>query len=106
MIFCFTYFYYQNALNFTIYFFTDVMKLDWHCLEDIDVNYYPDIVIGADIVYDPSILLPLCSVLDTFFNRNPYLQVYIASVIRNEDTFDQFTKVLGNLFCSIYYVFY
>ncbi|XP_014370353.2 protein-lysine N-methyltransferase EEF2KMT [Papilio machaon] len=75
----------------------DVAKLDWQCPEDVNDYYYPDIVIGADIIYDPSILLPLCNVLNIFFNRNPQLQVYIASIIRNEETFNQFLEVLDNI---------
>uniref|UniRef100_A0A2A4JBK2 Uncharacterized protein n=1 Tax=Heliothis virescens TaxID=7102 RepID=A0A2A4JBK2_HELVI len=75
----------------------NVMMLDWNTLDDLPENVVPDIVIGADIVYDPSILIPLCNVIKTFCFRNKHLEVYIASVIRNEETFSLFLKTLGNM---------
>ncbi|CAK1581750.1 unnamed protein product [Parnassius mnemosyne] len=74
-----------------------VMMLDWNCIKDINDGQNPDIIIGADIVYDPSILQPLCNVLETFFKRNPNVQIYIASIIRNEETFSSFLNILGRI---------
>ncbi|XP_063620648.1 protein-lysine N-methyltransferase EEF2KMT [Cydia splendana] len=82
----------------------DVMMLDWNYDDEIPSHLVPDIVIGADIVYDPSILQPLCNVLRNLFDKNVELEVYIASIIRNEDTFNQFLRTLGNnelTFCKI-----
>ncbi|XP_021185031.3 protein-lysine N-methyltransferase EEF2KMT [Helicoverpa armigera] len=74
-----------------------VMMLDWNTIDNLPDNVIPDIVIGADIVYDPSILIPLCNVIKTFCTRNKRLEVYIASVIRNEETFALFLKTLDKM---------
>ncbi|XP_026724573.1 protein-lysine N-methyltransferase EEF2KMT-like isoform X2 [Trichoplusia ni] len=73
-----------------------IMKLDWNSVDNLPDNIVPDILIGADIVYDPSILVPLCNVIQTFCKRNSNLVVYIASVIRNEATFASFLKTLDD----------
>ncbi|KAG6452745.1 protein-lysine N-methyltransferase EEF2KMT [Manduca sexta] len=73
-----------------------VTMLDWNDIGDMPQNIVPDIIIGADIVYDPVILEPLCNVLDYFYNKNKELEVFIASVIRNEDTFAAFLKTLDS----------
>lgn len=74
------------------------MMLDWNDAEDYKNNLVPDILIGADIVYDPSILQPLCDVIKSFFDKNECLEVYIASMIRNKETFDSFLEALGRFF--------
>lgn len=71
------------------------MSLDWNEIEDLNINITPDIIIGADIVYDPLIIEPLCNVLDKFCNIKNVTEIYIASVIRNEETFYGFLKMLG-----------
>lgn len=73
------------------------MILDWNAIEDLSSSIVPDVVIGADIVYDPVIIQPLCDVLKMFFDRNKLLDVCIASVIRNEDTFQTFLNALGKI---------
>lgn len=80
------------------------MKLDWNSVDNLPDNIVPDILIGADIVYDPSILVPLCNVIQTFCKRNSNLVVYIASVIRNEETFASFLKTLGKQHKSVFYL--
>ncbi|XP_041976834.1 protein-lysine N-methyltransferase EEF2KMT [Aricia agestis] len=70
------------------------IMLDWTQADEIPKHLVPDIVIGADIVYDPSILQPLCDVFQVFFKRKPHLEIYIASIIRNEDTFNKFKETL------------
>ncbi|XP_063531417.1 protein-lysine N-methyltransferase EEF2KMT [Cydia strobilella] len=82
----------------------DVMMLDWNDDDEIPSHLVPDIVIGTDIVYDPLILQPLCNVLRRLFDKNVELEVYIASIIRNEDTFDEFLRTLENnelTFCKM-----
>lgn len=74
------------------------MKLDWNDVNNnLPQNLKPDIIIGADIVYDPSILQPLINVFEFFKNRNKDLKIYIASVIRNADTFNKFLNILGKV---------
>ncbi|XP_061712478.1 protein-lysine N-methyltransferase EEF2KMT isoform X2 [Cydia pomonella] len=74
----------------------EAMMLDWNDDHEMPSHFLPEVVIGADIVYDPSILQPLCNVLRRLFVKNVELEVYIASVIRNEDTFNEFRKTLDN----------
>lgn len=74
------------------------MKLDWNdIINNQPQSLKPDIIIGADIVYDPSILLPLIEVFEFFQNLNKDLEIYIASVIRNADTFNKFLNILGKI---------
>lgn len=77
------------------------MLLDWNAVEHLSTGIIPDVLIGADIVYDPIIIQPLCDVLKTFFVRNKQLEVYIASVIRNEETFAAFMNSLGELWYGV-----
>ncbi|KAI9754759.1 MAG: hypothetical protein M4579_004544 [Chaenotheca gracillima] len=53
-------------------------------------NY--DLVLGADITYDVSIIPLLVSSLTDLFNRFPKVQVIVAATLRNEDTFRSFEK--------------
>lgn len=69
--------------------------LDWNEINDLSTCLIPDVIIGADIVYDPSILQALLNVFELFYKRNDNINIYIASVIRNKDTFNKFVKILG-----------
>lgn len=71
------------------------MMLDWNNTDDLVFQSTPDIVIGADIVYDPSILQSLLNVLTLIHKINNNVDIYIATVIRNQDTFSEFLKALG-----------
>ena len=86
-----------------VFYFSDVSLLDWEHCEDMMNNFVPDILIGSDIVYDPSIIGPLCKTIKMFFQRNSKLQVYIANINRNEETFATFFKTLGE-FLTIKYL--
>ncbi|XP_011564202.3 putative protein N-methyltransferase FAM86B1 [Plutella xylostella] len=70
------------------------LLLDWEYIDDDVTDLTPDVIIGADIVYDPSILQPLCNVFQTYFKKNSQLEIYIESVIRNPDTFKMFVQLL------------
>ncbi|KAJ5056653.1 putative methyltransferase-domain-containing protein [Bipolaris maydis] len=50
----------------------------------------PDVVIGADVTYDKSVIPRLVSTLREFFDLNPALLVFISATIRNEQTFETF----------------
>ncbi|CAH0721792.1 unnamed protein product, partial [Brenthis ino] len=71
------------------------LMLDWNEINDLSTCLIPDIIIGADIVYDPSILQALLNVFEFFYKRNNSINIYIASVIRNKDTFNKFVMILG-----------
>lgn len=80
--------------------------LDWNELEELSTTLVPDIVIGSDIVYDPSILQPLLNVLNLFYKRNNSIHIYIASIVRNKDTFSEFLRILGNYFSYFHNLFH
>ncbi|CAH0406401.1 unnamed protein product [Chilo suppressalis] len=75
-----------------------VMNLDWTDISDLSEELCPDIIIGADIVYDPTILKPLCEVFEWFFKKNKNIVIIIAGIIRNEDTFEQFSRMIETNF--------
>ncbi|KAF2477558.1 uncharacterized protein BDR25DRAFT_299453 [Lindgomyces ingoldianus] len=50
----------------------------------------PDVLLGADVTYDRSVIPSLVSTLREFFKLNPALRVLIAAAIRNEQTFEIF----------------
>eukprot|EP01133_Synstelium_polycarpum_P012629 gene12629-14826_t len=53
-----------------------------------------DIIVGADIVYEPSLCRYLVAVLHKLCTWNPKTTAYIASTIRNKDTFATFQQEL------------
>lgn len=60
----------------------------------------PDVVLGADVTYDRSVIPSLVASLREFFELNAGLQVLIAATIRNEQTFDTFQNTCRrNGFC-------
>ncbi|KAI0097855.1 putative methyltransferase-domain-containing protein [Nemania sp. FL0031] len=56
-----------------------------------------DIVIGADITYDKVAITALVQTLRQLFQMRPHLQVIIAGVIRNADTFQTFQDECSRL---------
>ncbi|KAH8724307.1 putative methyltransferase-domain-containing protein [Phaeosphaeriaceae sp. PMI808] len=52
----------------------------------------PDILLGADVTYDKSVIPRLAATLRKFFEMKPGLQVLISATIRNEQTFETFSN--------------
>jgi predicted nicotinamide N-methyase len=50
----------------------------------------PDVLLGADVTYDKSVIPSLVSTLRQFFELNQSLQVIICATIRNEETVKAF----------------
>jgi hypothetical protein len=63
--------------------------LDWTLCEEFDISDNLDLVIAADVVFDPSIIIPLVSCISLL--KTPCL---IASTERNSDTFRLFILAL------------
>ncbi|CAH8357145.1 unnamed protein product [Eruca vesicaria subsp. sativa] len=98
------------------------IHLPWETASDSEVSEYrPDIVLGADVIYDPSCFPHLLRVLvallrrptkrdngsfetedraTTLQGRSPAV-AYIASVIRNADTFNAFLTLVDQMDLSI-----
>ncbi|KAI1842077.1 hypothetical protein JX266_011728 [Neoarthrinium moseri] len=52
-----------------------------------------DLVLGADITYDESIIPPLTGTIEELFDLYPAVKVIIAATERNQKTFEAFLKV-------------
>lgn len=52
-----------------------------------------DVVLGADVTYDDSVVPALASTLTELFTLNPEVDMYIAAAQRNEKTFHVFLEV-------------
>ncbi|KAK5577929.1 hypothetical protein RB653_002877 [Dictyostelium firmibasis] len=78
-----------------------VRVLDWE-IEDLNIlNNYSglndsNIILGADIVYEPSLCKYLVSILYFLLERNDNSVAYISSTIRNQSTFSIFQKELND----------
>ncbi|NXI44521.1 EF2KT methyltransferase, partial [Galbula dea] len=78
-----------------------VVELDWGSVTEKQLlDLQPDIIIAADVVYDPEIILALIGMLQKLSTcraaRKPP-EVYIASTIRNPDTFALFQDQLDQV---------
>lgn len=58
-----------------------------------------DLILAADIVFDPSLIEPLCATLNRLMRGHGSNEViptaYVASTVRNPSTFTQFKETLG-----------
>ncbi|KAJ1973076.1 hypothetical protein H4R35_004315 [Dimargaris xerosporica] len=78
-----------------------VTTLDWENFTASALAHHRNsVVLGADLVYDPSIIPALINVLSTLCLMQ--CSVYIASTVRNANTFAQFTSALVNPTMLIY----
>uniref|UniRef100_A0A8C0JAY4 Protein FAM86A n=1 Tax=Chelonoidis abingdonii TaxID=106734 RepID=A0A8C0JAY4_CHEAB len=78
-----------------------VAELDWHCVTKEQLSELQvDVVIAADVVYDPQITLSLIGVLQQLSTSettgNPP-EIYIAFTVRNPDTYHLFQTELGKV---------
>ncbi|KAK7538559.1 putative methyltransferase-domain-containing protein [Phyllosticta citribraziliensis] len=55
-------------------------------------NQY-DVVLGADVTYDKTVIPALVATLADMLQRQPSLNILIAATIRNEETFEAFSVV-------------
>ncbi|KFP09535.1 Protein FAM86A, partial [Egretta garzetta] len=78
-----------------------VAALDWGSVtEERLLDLQPDVVVAADVVYDPEIILALIGLLQKLSplgaDRKPP-EVYVASTIRNPDTYRLFQAELAKV---------
>eukprot|EP01132_Coremiostelium_polycephalum_P002128 gene2128-2620_t len=76
-----------------------IRALDWE-IEDLSIldqcsDFQSDIILGADIVYEPSLCRYLVSILDYLLKKDSNRVAYISSTIRNIDTFNIFREELS-----------
>lgn len=55
-----------------------------------------DVVLGADVTYDASVIPWLVGTLDDVFSLYPHVEVYISATQRNEETFGAFLEACRN----------
>ena len=102
-----------DEVEFPVELYSDTDKqwlivdtLEWESfiyLNEIDIQRFKcDIVIGADIVFDTSLIPHLVNVLVTFLTQLGAKKVILANCIRNITTDDMFTKRLKDK--NIYFV--
>lgn len=74
----------------------EVMELRWEDIKKYLTEHWimPDIIIGADILYDTNSFHTLVLVLKALLSFNNRYAI-IAGIIRNVDTFSQFLHLLG-----------
>ncbi|NXL68286.1 EF2KT methyltransferase, partial [Chordeiles acutipennis] len=78
-----------------------VAELDWSSVTEKQLlDLQPDVIVAADVVYDPEIILALIGVLQKLSparaDRKPP-EVYIAFTIRNPDTYHLFQAELDKV---------
>ncbi|KAE8579871.1 hypothetical protein XENTR_v10024220 [Xenopus tropicalis] len=76
-----------------------VTELNWDLVtEEQLLQLQADVVIASDVVYDPAIIISFSKVLKKLFNCTKdgrHLDVFVASTIRNPETYDLFYTTLG-----------
>ncbi|KAJ2031698.1 hypothetical protein H4S03_006519 [Coemansia sp. S3946] len=79
-----------------------VVELDWeHTDECAKLSDSADVVIGADITYDPTIVPVLVNALKEMVASSQQV-AYITATIRNQETFDLFLQLIGKCFSMQY----
>lgn len=77
---------------------SEVLKLSW---EEVSVKTFdeiipaPDILLAADVVYDPSIFKILTDAFYYFLNAKNNSQIILACTVRNSETLESFIKLLS-----------
>ncbi|KAJ2486725.1 ubiquitin-binding SDF ubiquitin ligase complex subunit met30 [Coemansia sp. RSA 2320] len=73
----------------------EVAELDWeHTTECSNLSSTADVVIGADITYDPTLVPILVSALKAMVSTSQQV-AYITATIRNQETFDLFLQLIA-----------
>ncbi|KAM8934615.1 protein-lysine N-methyltransferase EEF2KMT [Pelodytes ibericus] len=76
-----------------------VIELDWESVTEKQLlNLQADVVIASDVVYDPEIIILLSKILHKIFScikGEKMVEVFIASTIRNPETYNFFQTSLG-----------
>ncbi|KAK4302213.1 hypothetical protein Pmani_025710 [Petrolisthes manimaculis] len=70
-----------------------VMKLNW---EEGICNMEPDVILGADVVYDNEVTLPLVKLLKVITTKRPKVDIFLACTLRNPSTYAYFKELLAS----------
>jgi len=82
-----------------------IEELDWnqYSIDKSDQDCF-DLILAADVVYDPSVIDNLVKTIKILLQTNKQCSAYIANAIRNESTYDQFRQALNQPSLSIHSV--
>ena len=75
-----------------------VTHLDWVTFSERpgDKDVTADVILGADIVFDPDLIPSLVTTIRILLSRSDQGLAVIACCVRNQDTFDVFEKSLSD----------
>ena len=77
-----------------------VRRIDWNqeeCLDTYLKQHNPDVIIAADVVFDPKITINLCRVLNSLLvDCNKTRICYICCTHRIDETIDYFRQIITN----------
>ncbi|KAG4095033.1 S-adenosyl-L-methionine-dependent methyltransferase [Neocallimastix lanati (nom. inval.)] len=73
-----------------------VEKLDWN-ENELDMNHYQDIdlIICADVIYNPENIEPLVNILSIFLKAIPSITIILCNPLRQQSTYDLFLQQLS-----------
>ncbi|ORX40376.1 hypothetical protein BCR36DRAFT_190379 [Piromyces finnis] len=80
-----------------------VKKLDWN-EKVLDINAYGDLnlIICADVIYNPENIEPLVNILSQFLKLIPTITIILCNPLRQKSTYDLFLKQLSQHNITIY----
>ncbi|XP_065347850.1 protein-lysine N-methyltransferase EEF2KMT isoform X1 [Cloeon dipterum] len=73
-----------------------VLNLPWENSSDVIIEEPPELIIAADVVYDPSAFKDLSNTLLNLLARTKGVEVILACTLRNEDTLNGLFATLGD----------
>ena len=77
-----------------------VMELNWEEFDE-ETKLDADIILGADIVFDPRLLPSLVKTLAILIRRGEGCEAYLVCCVRNEETWQMFLALLGQAGLSV-----
>jgi len=78
-------------------------KLDWN-EKEIDMSLYSDLdlIICADVIYNPENIEPLVNILSQFLKSIPTITIILCNPLRQQSTYDLFLEQLNQHNITIY----
>ena len=67
-----------------------VEELDWESVSESSLPCQPDILLGADIVFDGRVIPSLVRTIHLLLSSSSSCEAHIACTVRNQDTLDLF----------------
>lgn len=87
-----------------------ILDLPWEEVEKSGVEniVIPEVILGADLVYDDSIFDPLSSTIDYLFKIAEHkCTMFLSVTVRNEATLEKFLRILGKTSLDVIkFIFY